>query len=246
MDLTGKRILVTGASSGIGRDTAILLSRLGATLAITGRDETRLNKALESLEGSGHIASVFDFSQEGVVPWFQGIAAGGPFHGFVHAAGVQATIPVKSLSESKIDALMRTNVSSALMLSKAFCHRTAHVKPASIVFLSSVMSVVGKPAISLYSASKGALAAMTKSLALELARDKIRVNCVAPGFVPTEMWDDLRGSLSAEQFDAIVGMHPLGAGTTLDVANSIAFLLSDASRWITGTNLMVDGGYTAI
>jgi NAD(P)-dependent dehydrogenase (short-subunit alcohol dehydrogenase family) len=107
------------------------------------------------------------------------------------------------------------------------------------------MSVVGKPAISLYAASKGALTAMTKSLALELARDQIRVNCVAPGFVPTEMWDELRESLSGEQFQAIVAQHPLGAGTTFDVANSIAFLLSDASRWITGTNLMVDGGYTA-
>jgi len=245
MDLTGKRILVTGASSGIGRDTAILLSQLNAQVAITGRDETRLNRTLQALEGTGHVASVFDFANEGLLPWFQTVAAEGPFHGLVDAAGVQSTMSVKMMSEQKIASLMRTNVASALLLARAFSQRSAHTRPASMVFLSSVTSIVGKPAVSLYAASKGAVTAMTKSLALELVPDQIRVNCVAPAFVQTEMSEQLRESLLPEQFAAIEAAHPMGLGTTLDVAYAVAFLLSDASRWITGTNLVVDGGYTA-
>jgi len=247
MDLAGKRFLVTGASSGIGRDTAIHLSRLNATLAITGQNEDRLGATLAALQGHGHIARTVDLSDlDALIPWFQSVVAQtGPLNGFVHAAGIQITTPIRAVAAPKIDSLLRINVSSALLLTRAFCDKKAYATPSSIVFVSSVMSVTGSTATSLYSASKGALLAMARSLAVELARNRIRVNCVSPAFVQTAMIDQLKDALLPEQFAAIEAMHPLGLGTTIDVANAIAFLLSDAAGWITGTGLIVDGGYTA-
>ena len=113
------------------------------------------------------------------------------------------------------------------------------------MFLSSAVGLVGQAGVSVYSATKGAVVTMTKSLALELAREGVRVNCVCPGVVQTEMTTGLRESIGADAFQRVTDAHPLGLGTSEDVANAIVFLLSDASRWITGTSLTVDGGYTA-
>ena len=116
---------------------------------------------------------------------------------------------------------------------------------ASLVAVSSVMGTVGQPAASVYSASKGALNLAVKSLALEFARQKIRVNSVAPGLVETSMAAEVKEKISGEDYQRIEELHPLGIGKTEDVASAIAFLLSDMSKWITGTTLIVDGGYTS-
>ena len=248
IDLKDRRILVTGASSGIGRETAILLSQLGAALTVTGRDPERLRQTVEVLEGAGHVAEAFDLSDLDEIPrWMKQLAQrNGPFSGLVHSAGLHKAMPASMASPQMFDTLMRVNVYSGAMLAKGFRQRDCR-GPAggSIVLLSSVAGLVGEPGISAYSASKAAINGMTRSLAVELARERIRVNAIAPGFVKSEMSDRLRESLTDEQFAAIEANHPLGIGRTIDVANGVAFLLSDASLWITGTVMVIDGGYTA-
>jgi NAD(P)-dependent dehydrogenase (short-subunit alcohol dehydrogenase family) len=247
LDLSGRRILVTGASSGIGRAAAQLLAGLNAEIILIGRSAERLEQTRASLSnGLAHRAIAFDLSACDEIPgWLKQLTAEtGPLYGVVHAAGVQLTMALRSTTETTIDSLMRTNVYSALMLTRAFAQRGCHQSGGSIVLLSSVMGFVSKPAISLYSASKAALVGLTKSLALELA-PAIRINCVSPAFVDTGMTEAIRDRMLPEQFEALRQSHPLGLGTGEDVAHAVAFLLADTGRWITGTNLIVDGGYSA-
>ena len=248
MDLSGRTILVTGASSGIGRETAILLSQLGARVAISGRDAARLSETLRRLDGDGHREFLFDLSESERIPeWVKSVSAEmAPLSGIVHSAGLHAAVAVRGLTAQKIDLVLRANVSSALLLIRGLCQRGCYQQGASVVLLSSVMGVVGAPSLALYSASKAALIGMMKSLAAELARDQIRINCVAPGVVRTEMTDRFEESVLPENFEAIRRSHPLDLGTAADVANAIAFLLADTGRWITGSTLIVDGGYSAI
>ena len=140
---------------------------------------------------------------------------------------------------------MRVNFTTAVMLVKAFRQKGCCSRGSSVVLLSSVAGLTGRPAISIYAASKAALIGFSKAAALELAPEGIRVNCVAPGYVATEMWGDVSETLTGEQFEAIRAMHPLGIGNPRDVAYPIAFLLAETGRWITGTTLVVDGGYTS-
>lgn len=247
MELKDRTVLVTGASSGIGRETAILLSQLGAHLILVGRNSEQLDKTLSLLEGSAHQSYVFDLSVVDEIPrWMKEVtSASGPLHGLVHSAGVQFTRPLRIVSSEVIEELMRINVTAAILLANAFRQKGVSADSGSIVYLSSVMGLVGQSGQSAYSASKGALVSLTKSLALELARENIRVNCVAPAMVSTEMTEKMLGLLTPEQVLQIEAMHPLGLGHPRDVANAIAFLLADTGRWITGTTLVIDGGYTA-
>lgn len=246
LDLSGRRVLVTGASAGIGRDVAVFLSSLNARLVLVGRNEDRLRQTLAIMRPDDHRVEPFDLTATEQIPdWLRRVTTdAGPLHGLVHAAGKQLTAPIRLLSVRSIDDIMKTNLHSAMMLARGFCASNCHAPHSSIVFLSSVMAIVGKPTISVYCASKAALIGFTKSLALELAADSIRVNCVAPAFVQTEMLDRLRQSLSPDQFTALEKAHPLGFGTPRDVSNAVAFLLADTSRWVTGSTLVVDGGYS--
>jgi NAD(P)-dependent dehydrogenase (short-subunit alcohol dehydrogenase family) len=244
LSLQGKTILVTGASSGIGRETAILLSELDAKVIIGGRDVKRLEETRELLYGSGHRVESFDLAAAESIPgWIKQIAVEtGPLHGLVHSAGIQHTIPLRVLTATKTEELMHTNFTSAVMLVKGFRQKDCCVKGSSIVLLSSVAGLKGKPALSVYSASKAALIGFGRAAAMELAVEGIRLNCVAPAYIKTEM---VQEQFTAEQLEALGRMHPLGIGNPRDVANAIAFLLADTGRWITGTTLVVDGGYTA-
>jgi len=247
MDLENRTILVTGASSGIGRETAFLLSQLGARLILVGRNLTQLEKTLTLLDGSSHQVQVFDLSLVDEIPrWIKEITSKtGTLHGLVHSAGMQFTSPLRIMTSANLDELMRVNVTAALFLAKGFRQKGVSAAGGSLVYLSSVMGVVGQAGQAAYSASKGALVSLTKSLALELSRENIRVNCVAPAVVSTEMSEKLFQLLTPEQVTQIKSMHPLGLGAPRDVANAIAFLLADTGRWITGTTMVVDGGYTA-
>ena len=247
MSMQGRTVLVTGASSGIGRETAILLSELDAKVILNGRDEGRLDETRQRLRGSGHRVEPFDLTAvESIPAWLKAITAeAGPLHGLVHSAGIHQTIPLRVLTVSKMDELMRANFSSAVMLVKAFRQKGCVASGGSIVLLSSVAGLTGKPAISIYSATKAALAGFARSAAMELASEGIRLNCVAPGYVATEMAGALLNQLTTEQFATIQKAHPLGIGNPRDVANAIAFLIADTGRWITGSTLVVDGGYTA-
>ena len=245
--MQGRTILVTGASSGIGRETAILLSKLESRVVLTGRDHPRLEETLSRMQGSDHRVEPFDLNNSDDIPgWIKQIVSQtGPLHGIVHSAGINEPIPLRMLTTGKLEALMHANVTSAIMLVKGFRQKGCPVQGGSIVLLSSVLGITGLPAMSIYSASKAALIGFTCSAALELAPEGLRINCVAPGYVATEMGGQLRERLPPGQLEAMERMHPLGIGTPLDVAHTIAFLLADTGRWITGSTLVIDGGYTA-
>jgi len=247
LGLEGKTVLITGATSGIGRETAIQASRHGAIIALLARRGGVLNQVLESLEGAGHIAKEYDLADtDGIPAVMQEISAElGGLDGLVHAAGIHSTIPLRSVQPHHSSEVFHLNVTAALMLAKGFRHKTVRGNEPSIVFLSSVAGLVGQAGGSVYSASKGAIVTLTKSLAIELAREGIRVNCLCPGVVETEMTNEFKTRISSETFEHIRSLHPLGLGNATDVANSALFLLSGASRWMTGAAVSLDGGYTA-
>jgi NAD(P)-dependent dehydrogenase (short-subunit alcohol dehydrogenase family) len=245
MDMNGSTVLVTGASSGIGRAVSIMLSRLGARLVLVGRNPERMASTLDQLEGDHHVVTHFDLTEIQRIPaWMKEIAVEGEtLHGLVHCAGIQTVTPIQFLTIEAFDRTMDINVRSSFGLAKAFRQKTIGANNGCIVFISSIMGIVGQPGASAYCASKGAMVAMTKALALELA--PIRVNCVAPAVVQTSMTEKFKSKLTEAQFDEVVKMHPLGLGRDVDVAHAVAFLLADTGRWITGTTLVVDGGYSA-
>jgi len=249
MDLSGRTIVVTGASSGIGRETAVVLAELGARLVLAGRRREELDRTASLLEPRDHRVEPFDLAALDAIPgWLKTVAdRAGPLDDLVHSAGVHFTLPLRATGTPQYQDLMRVNVDAAFFLAKGF--RQKGVRRAGsgsgIVFLSSVMGLIGQAGISAYSASKGALVSMAKSLALELARESIRVNCVAPGVVRTRMAEHAEQVLTSDQYAAIEALHPLGIGTPRDAALAVAFLLAETGRWITGTTLVVDGGYTA-
>lgn len=245
--LDGSTVLVTGASSGIGRACAVEASRYGAKVVLVARREEALEETLSLLSGDGHLVAPFDLADlDGIPEFVSGIAGRlGGLSGIVHAAGHHDTTPVRAITPSAVTGLFDANVTTAMMLAKALRSKHVRRETASLVLLSSAVGLVGQAGVSAYSATKGAIVTLTRSLALELARDGIRVNCVCPGVVDTPMTTGIRERVGAAGFERIAHAHPLGLGETIDVANAILYLLSTASRWVTGSALVVDGGYTA-
>ncbi len=245
--LEGARILVTGASSGLGRATALLAGRMGAQVILTGRDVARLEETRAQLSGEGHRVEPRDLRDTAGIPeWLTGLATeSGPLTGLAHAAGIQIVRPLRMLDDEVLNETMTVNLNTALALTKGFRQKTVCASGGSVVLFSSVMGLTGQPGQAAYSASKGALISMCRSLALELARDKIRINCVAPGLVETGMAGRLKETLPPAQYEAVTAMHPLGLGSPENIAAPVVFLLSAAAAWITGTTVVIDGGYTA-
>jgi NAD(P)-dependent dehydrogenase (short-subunit alcohol dehydrogenase family) len=247
MDLTGRRFLITGASAGIGREAAIFLSRLGGRVLAVARDRIRLEETMAALEGDGHTLDIRDLSRTDELPsWIKLKATeGGPFDGIVHSAGIVLNRPLRILKSQDLDLINAINVNAALMLAKGLRQKGVATRRASIVLISSVAALKAQPSLVAYAATKGALISITRTLAVELARDGIRVNCICPGLVRTEMASSLENILTPEAYAEIESAYPLGVGTTSDVANAIGFLLADTARWITGGVLVLDGGYSA-
>ena len=172
---------------------------------------------------------------------------GTSFTGLVHCAGIPSVLPLRALSNEQYEKVLKINTQAGLNLAKVFTSKQGHdsEQQGSIVFISSVYGVVGSAANVAYATSKAALIGMTKALAIEFAPKNIRVNCVAPGFIKTNMADGVNQMFDAAYEERIEAMHPLGWGSAEDIANSIAFLLSDASKWTTGAVFNIDGGFTA-
>jgi NAD(P)-dependent dehydrogenase (short-subunit alcohol dehydrogenase family) len=247
MDLSGRTILITGASSGIGRDASVLLSELGAMVVLVGRNRDALVKTTEMMSGVNHRIEPFDLNDVNAIPdWLKHIASKtGPLDGIVHCAGIEALRPLRLITGESFDELMNINVNAAIGLAKAFRQKKVNRSGGSIVFISSVAGLIGQTGHAEYCASKAALIGICKALALELARENIRVNCVAPGLVKTEMFEKALMTISREQLESVASRQPLGLGTPRDVSNAVAFLLASTGQWITGSTLVVDGGYTA-
>lgn len=248
-DLDGKNIVITGASSGIGRECAINCSMSGANVLIIGRNQEKLQETetkLRSDRNNIHLyLDITDFSK--VQQSIKDISGNfGKIHGLINAAGISPTIPFRMLSVDKMEETFKVNVIASMQIAKEICKPIyANETGMSIIFISSVMSEAGEAGKSLYGMSKAALIAGAKSLSVEYAAKKIRFNCISPGVVLTPMSEKSVYSKDKIALEKVVSQHPLGLGKPEDVANAAVFLLSDASRWITGTNMIVDGGYLA-
>ncbi len=246
--LEGKTILITGASSGIGAQCAIDCSKMGAKVILLARNEQRLSETLSSLDGKGHMSVSIDLTDFVEMKDCVNSIVGqvGPINGLVNCAGISTTLPLKLMNIEKMGLFFNSNVFSAIELTRHFCQMgNVNKCGASIVFLSSIMALVGENGKSLYSMTKGALLSAVRSLACEYARRNIRFNCVSPGAILTPINQDLPHMKNPDARAALEAKHLLGLGQTTDISNACIYLLSDASRWVTGQNLVVDGGYTA-
>lgn len=246
--LDDKIVIVTGASSGIGRQCAISCSEMGARVVLLGRDTERLNATHAAMKTSEkHLPVSVDLTDYEKVQEIVGkiVSETGKISGLINCAGISTTLPFHMSKPEKMDQFFHVNVHSAFNLTRIVTRQSNISEDgASIVFISSVMGVVGENGKTLYSMTKGALIAGARSLAIELAPRNIRVNCISPGVVETPMSKNAAYSRSEESVNKIKEMHPLGLGHPVDVAYACIYLLSDASRWVTGTNLVTDGGYT--
>lgn len=242
--LKDKTILVTGASSGIGRAIAIECSKMGASVIITARSEERLQETLREMEGEQNKLIVADLSIDEDI---ENLANEMPaLDGIVHCAGFTIPKPFNFLSKDDVDAVMKVNFSTPVFLTQKLLKSKKINKKASIVFISSISGVyVSSVAGSLYSASKGAVNGIVKGMAIELAAKQIRVNSVNPGMIETNIFSV--GIISEEQLNEDKKKYPLKRyGKPEEVAYAVIYLLSEASSWTTGSNILIDGGYTLL
>ena len=241
MELTGKRILVTGASSGIGRAVSVLLSELGASVVVTGRDEERLKETWNMLQGEGHLKIAFDLTDYACYgDVFKEIRnTGSKLNGLVHCAGIAKVIPIKVVSVQNITETMQVNFISFMELVKHYSKKI-NSDGGSVLCMSAINAHYPQKCMSVYAASKGALEMAVSSLAVELFERNIRVNAIVPGPVRTSMAEHF-SDISGEESN-ITGRQLIPFGEPEDIANMAAYLLSDAARFITGRNIYVDGG----
>lgn len=248
MDLEGKRILVTGASSGIGKEIAVLLSKLGADVIILARSDERLRQTLNEMEPGNHSCYAMDLSDtEAIGEMMEEICSDGlKLNGLVHSAGISVTMPLQYLKLSDLINIMSVNFYSFVELAKHFSKRKYNENGGSIVAISSISNRVGARGLTAYCASKGALESAIRAMALDLAPKNIRINSVSPGMIETRIYDGLKDMVGRNDFEAQLKKRQiLGIGKPEDVANAAAYLLSNASGLITGTSIIVDGGYLA-
>ena len=243
-ELIGKNILVTGASSGIGRAIAIMLSQKGASVIITGRNEERLTDTFNCLEkdkNQYHLSIAAELNKDEQIE--QLVSNSINVDGVVCCSGINDKAPIKHVTRDRIEKMYGANVYSPMLLIKELLKNKKVNTAASIVFISSISSIYATVSNALYASSKGAINSLVKVLALELAPKKIRVNSVMPGMIRTNMINAY--GLSDEEMESVVKGYPLGRiGEPEDVANAVVFFLSDNSSWITGANLVIDGGVT--
>ncbi|MDR6159107.1 MULTISPECIES: SDR family NAD(P)-dependent oxidoreductase [Chryseobacterium] len=246
--LKSKVILITGASSGIGRSCSVECSKRGADLILAGRNRDELMKTLSLLE-SGSKAEIIaeDITQpeniESAIA--DKVMILGKISGFIHCAGIEKTLPLKKHNAALYHDIFAINVIAGFEIAKILSLKKYKEETSSFVFISSVAGMVGEPGKAAYSASKGAVISGARSLAMELCRSNVRVNSISPAMVNTPILERMFEEIGEEASSEIIRKHPLGIGNPEDVANACIFLLSDASRWVTGTNLVIDGGYSA-
>lgn len=238
--LKSKTILVTGASSGIGKEAAILISRAGGTVWITGRDEKRLRKTFDRLEGEGHRMKAADLTVEAEMDAL--IEELPELNGIVHCAGIVGPLPVKFILQEHIDKMFVINYMVPVNLTGKLLRKKKVAGNASLLFMSTIATRNPYFGGALYSGSKAALEAYAKTLALELVGKGIRANCLMAGLVDTPMIKSpSEEAMQEEALERYLKRYPLGIGKPEDVTGAILYFLSDASRWVTGTTLILGG-----
>ena len=242
--LIGKTILVTGASSGIGRATAIECSKMGATLILSGRNEDRLKETRELLAGDGHQYFPADLSTEEQIK--QLCCSIPEINGLAHCAGVSSLMPIMGLNEQKLHNVFCTNYYAPALLTKHLIKAKKLQLGASLVYVGSISGISNvATALSAYGSSKSALNSFVQYAALELSGKQIRCNSVLPGRVETTLLQNQ--TMSNEDIQKDIERYPLKRyGTSIEVAQSIVYLLSDATKWITGTSITIDGGRSLV
>lgn len=240
--LEGKTILVTGASSGIGRATAIACSQMGATVVATGRNEQRLQETFDALEGEGHMQIVADVASDQQI---DALVEQLPIlHGLVNNAGITETCPTQFIKRDKLEKVMEVNTIAPILLTQKILKKKKIGKGGSIVFTCSISGTcVCACGNVLYSASKGAIHGFMRNAALDLAAKGIRVNDVCPGMIDTHILD--AGTIGEEELKLEAQKYPMKRfGKPEEVAYGIIYLLSDASSFCTGSSIVMDGGFT--
>lgn len=238
--LEGRTILVTGASSGIGRSIAIECSKMGATVVVTARNEARLQETLGMMAGDGHQAVCADLSnEESIVSLVEQLPQ---LNGIVHNAGMAHRSPCKMVKKEQMEQVMQTNFEGPVLLQKYLMKKKKVEKEASIVFIASRAPFAPASGNAIYAASKGAMLGYAKCLGLEVAPQKIRVNSICPAMI----WTGLvakDAEQTGEDYNAVQKRYPLKRfGKPEDVAYLAVYLLSDAAQWMTGSKIDITGG----
>ncbi len=246
----GENILVTGASDGLGKAICLLLNSLGANVIGIARNESKLEQLKEEMaykEKFSYVIRDLSIDIDELPNLVSKIVKEyGKLTGLVYAAGKLELLPIKALDSNSIDSLYNVNFKSLLMTTKGFTDKRNSLENSSIVYISSISSILGIKGMISYSTSKGAINSLVKTLAVEVSNRKIRVNSILPGHVETNMTLQNKDANSKEYLNELETMYPLGLGEPEDIANIVTFLLSDKSRWITGQNIVVDGGRTLL
>lgn len=246
--ITGKTILVTGAASGIGRQCAMDFSNAGANLILFDLNQEALEATKELCNpGVKCYCCAVDLTQAESVnaAIVKAVAAVAPVDGMLHCAGIEKTLPFNKLSDEDYKKIYNVNVLGALNVMKPIMKGKNHGENTRFVLISSITSIVGRPGVAAYAASKGAILSMVKTIALEIAPKGMTINCISPGTILTPLMQQMMESLTEEQRKERQEGFPMGLGRPSDIANTAMFLLSDGARWITGQNIVVDGGYTS-
>lgn len=247
--LKGKIILITGASSGIGRQIAYSCSEQGANVFLVARNKERLVGTYTGLKGKNHgyiLKDIADYSQIDTIVQ-SCIKELGKISGFVHCAGIEETRPFNLYQTNLFEQMLSVNLFAGLEFSKIISKKNIYdSNGCSFVFISSIMGILGQPGKVTYCSSKAAILGAVKAMALELAEKRIRVNAISPALIETELSVRMKENIGEEAYSKITEAHPLGLGKPEDVANATIYLLSDGARWVTGSNLIVDGGYSAL
>lgn len=246
--LLNKNIVITGASSGIGRCIAIECSKAGAHVYLIARNQERLKETFDLLSPGNHSMASIDLKEISLIENMVTSLLPDliPIHGMVHAAGVEFTAPFSLTRPKHFEELFAVNAIAGFELARILSQKK-FLDPqmgSSYIFISSIRALYGQEGAVAYATSKGAVISGVRSLALELTSRKIRVNAVSPSIVKTPMTDNLFDSIPEETVSLMRKQHPLGFGEPIDVALACIYLLSDASRWMTGNNLILDGGYS--
>lgn len=240
-DLANKTILVTGASSGIGRAIAKAASQQNARVIITGRDQQRLNETLSALNANSFALTADLTLTEDRESLIEALPA---LDGICHCAGIISPMPVRYLNQEHFDKIFAINCTAPILLTASLLGKKKMNEHSSIVFISSIASDFVAKGNSLYSASKAALEAFSRSIVLEHYAKRIRSNCLKPALVKTPIYDNAKQLLTLGSTQNHEARYPLGIGEPEDVASAAMFLLSCASRWVASSSLVMDGGLT--